>query len=56
MNHGLNEMFNEVAIYRFFLLPPIFLGATKNVQKKEKKGGLRLLPSWAESWHPCYIS
>jgi hypothetical protein len=33
----------------FFLLPPIFLGATKNAQKKEKKGGLRPLPSWAES-------
>jgi hypothetical protein len=28
----------------------------KNAQKNEKKGGLRPLPSRAESWRPCYIS
>jgi hypothetical protein len=29
-------------IYRFFLLPPIFLSAAKNAQKNEKKGGFAL--------------
>jgi hypothetical protein len=49
MNHGLNEMFNEVAIYRFFFTSSNIFHATKNAQKNEKKGGLRPLPSWAES-------
>jgi hypothetical protein len=40
----------------FFLLPQIFFSAAKNAQKNEKKGGLPPLPSWAESWRPCYIS